>query len=111
MPHEMSRRDLLKHALIASTIAPAIPCISRRAHAAAPEPLDPTSPPAKAFAFVTDAAEVDTAAHRTFTPGQRCANCSQYSGAPTDASAGCAIFGGKLVPGAGWCKVWTARPG
>jgi High potential iron-sulfur protein len=76
---------------------------------AAPGAVDVGDPTAKALGFVMDAAKVDAAANPMFKPGQRCVNCMQYQGKATDASAPCAIFGGKSVPGAAWCKVWAQR--
>ena len=102
MQHQISRRALMKSALLAGVLVPSL------ARAADP-PVDENEPPAKAFGFVKDAAQVNASAQPTFKAGQRCAGCSQYQGKATDAVAGCSIFGGRTVPGGGWCKVWSAR--
>lgn len=111
MQHEMSRRDLIKRTLLASTFVPAFGLITRESNAADLTPLDSNDPTAKALAFVADAAHVDATANPNFKTGQHCANCMQYQGKPADATAACTIFPGHSVPAAGWCKVWVQRPG
>ena len=59
MQHEMSRRDLIKRTLLASTFVPAFGLITRESNAADLTPLDSNDPTAKALAFVADAAHVD----------------------------------------------------
>jgi hypothetical protein len=103
----MHRRDLLKGAMIGLATIPVLG-IPTRAGAAA---VDVNDAQAKALGFVLDAKTVDAKANPNFKPGQTCANCAQYKGAASDASAPCAIFAGKTVPGAGWCKVWATKPG
>lgn len=110
MQHDISRRHLIRNALLAGALVPALGLIAKRSDAAELTPLDPNDPTAKALAFVADAAKVDAAANPTFKPGQRCATCMQYQGKPTDATAGCTIFPNHSVPAAGWCKVWVQRP-
>ncbi len=111
MQHEISRRDLMKGALLASALVPALGLIGKNSQAAGLTPLDPNDPAAKALSFVTDASKVDASANPTFKAGQSCATCAQYQGKPTDATAGCNIFAGHSVPAGGWCKVWVPRPG
>ena len=111
MQHEMSRRDLIRRALLASTFVPALGLIARESRAADLTPLDLSDPTAKALGYVADAAHVDASANPNFKTGQHCANCAQYQGKPTDATAGCTIFPGHSVPAGGWCKVWMQRPG
>ncbi|HMK84949.1 MAG TPA: high-potential iron-sulfur protein [Steroidobacteraceae bacterium] len=110
MQHKISRRLLVKSGLIAGALAPAIGLIGK-ADAAGLPPLDPNDPTAKGLAFVTDAAKVNAAANPTYKPGQKCGNCAQYLGKPTEASAGCNLFPGHSVPQAGWCKAWAQKPG
>ncbi len=110
MPNDISRRHLIRNALLATALAPAVGLIARQSIAADLTPLDPNDPTAKALAFVADASKVDAAANPNFKPGQRCATCMQYQGKPTDATAGCTIFPHHSVPAAGWCKVWIQRP-
>jgi hypothetical protein len=111
MYHGISRRDLMKSALVASALVPALGLIGKKSWAADLTPLDPNDPAAKALGFVTDASKVDAAANPTFKPEQHCAACAQYQGAPTDATAACTIFAGHSVPAGGWCKAWVKRPG
>jgi len=101
----VSRRSLIKSALVGLAAIPVIVCPSR-AEAAV---LEASDPQAKALGFVTDAAAVDPKANPKFAAGQNCASCSQYKGKPTDATAPCVIFSMKTVPAAGWCKVWAKR--
>jgi hypothetical protein len=105
MQDEISRRDWMKGALIASTLG----LIARPSAAADLTPLEAADPTAKSLGFVTDASKVDASAHPTFKVGQRCAACAQYQGKPTDAKAACIIFAGRSVPAGGWCQVWTER--
>ena len=105
----ISRRSLIKGALIGLAAAPAAALLSREAAAA--ELLDPASPQAKALGYVHDATKVDTKANPMFKPGQVCTNCIQYTGKPDSAEGPCNLFPGKLVKGPGWCTVWVAKPG
>ena len=111
MNHGISRRDLMKSALVAGALAPALGLIAKSTWAADLTPLDPNDPTAKALGFVTDASKVDASANPTFKAGQHCAACAQFQGKPTDATAGCTIFAGHSVPAGGWCKAWVQRPG
>src|SRR5947199_8348575 len=98
MQHHISRRDLMKIALLAGAAVPALGLVGKDAHAADPTPVDANDATAKAFAFVTDASKVDTGANPTFRPTQRCASCLQFQGKRTDEAAGCNIFAGRSVP-------------
>ncbi len=110
MPHKISRRALVKSGLIAGALVPAIGLIGSNASAALP-PLDPNDPTAKGLAFVTDATKVNAGANPTYKPNQKCNNCAQYQGKPTDPVAGCNLFPGHSVPAGGWCKAWAQKPG
>jgi hypothetical protein len=66
-------------------------------------------PQAQALGYVTDAKRADKARFPKYAPPQRCAICQLYQGAATAATAPCAIFGGKLVAGPGWCSAYTPR--
>lgn len=109
MQHKISRRALVKSGLIAGALVPAIGLIGGAAQAAGLPPLDPNDPTAKALGFMTDATKVDAAANSTYKPNQKCSNCAQYQGKPSDSSAGCNIFAGHSVPAGGWCKVWAQK--
>jgi len=66
----------------------------------AQEPLSEDNPQARALGYV----EQSEAAAR------HCTNCLQATGDLSAEWVGCKIFPGKLVKGAGWCKVWSPRP-
>lgn len=103
------RRMLVKHGLVMGTLVPAIGILGSSAFAAALPPLDPSDPTAKALGFVPDAGKVDASANPTFKPTQKCGNCAQFQGKPSDAASGCNIFAGHSVPAGGWCKVWAPK--
>ena len=42
-------------------------------------------------------------------PKALCSNCNFYTGKPADANGPCAVFGGKLVAGKGWCASWVKK--
>jgi hypothetical protein len=103
------RRAVLKGALLGVAAVPVGALLGREA-VAAPVPLDPKDPQAKALGYVEDATKVDAKANPNFKAGQNCANCLQFTAKATDAQGPCNIFPGKLVKGGGWCKVWVKRP-
>ena len=105
---KLPRRTILKGALAALASIPVVAAVSR-AEAAAPAKLDPSDPQAKSLRYVPDTTKVDAAANPMHKPEQKCSNCAQYQGRPTDAVAGCNIFAGKQVEGNGWCMVWAKK--
>ena len=111
MSHDrISRRTLLKGALIGLATVPAASLLARNAHAAA-ELVDPASPQAKALGYTHDATKVDAKANPVYKTGQDCANCIQFTGKAGAADGPCNLFPGKTVKAAGWCKVWVLKPG
>ena len=106
----ISRRSLLKGALLTLAAAPAASLLSREAMAANPA-VDPNDAQAKILGYVTDATKVDAKANPNYKAGQHCANCIQYTGKAGDAEGGCNLFPGKSVKSGGWCKVWVLKPG
>ena len=78
MQRKISRRSVVKSGFIAGALLPAFSLKSGRAGAAAPPPLDPNDPTAKALGFVNDAAKVDGKTHPTFKAGQTCGTCAQF---------------------------------
>jgi hypothetical protein len=110
MQSKISRRALVKGALVAGAFIPAMGFVAD-AEAAGLPPLDPKDPTAQALGFVADAKSVDASANPTYKPTQKCSTCAQYQGKAGDATAGCNIFAGKSVPAGGWCKVWAQKPG
>mgnify|MGYP001108058144 FL=1 len=91
--HDKRRRAILKG--LASIPVLAITGYQTSAHAAMLSVDDPT---AKALAYT----------EKSTTEGQSCANCNLYQGGSA-ASGACAIFPGKDVAAAGWCKSWVAK--
>lgn len=71
--------------------------------------LSESDPTAKALGYVDDVAKVP-AGEPLLKPDARCANCLHYQGRPEAATAPCALFPGKAVPGKAWCKAWAAKP-
>lgn len=113
MDKKLPRRALLKGALAGLAAIPVVTIATRAnaaAPAAAPAKLDESDPTAKSLGYVHDTKLVDAKTNPTHKPEQHCGNCIQYKGKPTDATAPCTIFGGKLVAGTGWCKVWAKNP-
>ena|SRR5829696_8441953 len=106
---KISRRRLLQGALAGIAAVPAAALIARSAAAA--EPLSEADPAAKSLAYVTDASKVNAKANPNYKPGQKCANCLQYTGKAGAAEGLCALFPNKTVKAAGWCKVWMLKPG
>jgi len=111
MQNTISRRAVIKGGLIAGALVPAMGLIGNSAAAAALTPLDPNDPMAKAVKYAPDGSKVNASANPTFKPTQKCANCAQYQGKASDASAGCNIFAGHSVPAGGWCNVWAQKSG
>jgi hypothetical protein len=105
---KLPRRSVLKGALAGLAAIPVI-SIATRADAA-PQKLDPNDAQAKSLGYVADSTKVDAKTNPTHKPDQKCANCAQFQGKATDASAPCTIFAGKLVDSGGWCKVWVKKP-
>ncbi len=103
------RRAVLKGALMGIAAIPVTALLSRAE--AASGKVDPSEPQAKQLGYVEDATKVDAAANPNYKPGQICANCLQAPKAsPNDAEVGCNIFGGRMVSGKGWCKVYVKKP-
>jgi high potential iron-sulfur protein len=111
MQNKISRRVVLKSALIGGAFMPALDLFAGSAAAADLPPLDPNDPTAKALGFVTDSTKVDAGINPTHKPTQRCGTCAQFQGKAGEARGGCNIFTGHSVPQGGWCKVWAQKPG
>jgi len=111
MQKNISRRALVKGGLMMGALVPALGLVAERAAAADLPALDVNDPTAKALGFVPDTTKVDDKANTTHKPDQKCANCAQFQGKPTDARGGCNIFIGKSVPAGGWCKTWAKKAG
>ena len=81
--------------------------LRRPVFADARQRLDQSDAQAQAQGYTPDASKVDAARFPEYKAGQKCANCSLYSGGATDAFGGCVLFSDKLVAGQGWCKAYT----
>lgn len=100
MKHSLSRRELLKHGLMAGAMAPAFGLLANSAAFAANPMLDPADPQAQGLGYVA----------KSPNSGQTCANCSQYKGAAGASKGACLIFPGKDVAANGYCKAWAKKP-
>lgn len=103
----LSRRAFVKSAGAAATVAGTGFTGALRAETDLPR-VDEADPMAKALNYVEDATTVDAA--KRFSD-RFCNNCVLYAGTPEDTWAGCSIFPGKVVAGAGWCSAWAPRAG
>jgi hypothetical protein len=106
MQHGLSRRTLMKIALLQSALVPAFALFAKGSQAAVLTPLDEHDPAARAVNFVNDGSKLNAGTPKA---SHLCAICVRYQGKRTDATAGCNIFAGRSVPAGGWCKVWTQR--
>lgn len=108
---KLPRRDLLKGALAGLAAIPVVAVVDRAAAAApAAKALDVNNPQAKALGYILDTTKVDQKTNPMHKPDQKCNNCIQWKGAPTDKVAPCQIFQGQTVVANGWCKVWAKKP-
>lgn len=107
----LSRRELLKGALIGIAATSTASLVANTAHAGTPPMVSETDPQAKSLGYVADTAKVDPKVAPTHKPTQHCGNCIQFQGKLTDVTGGCNLFPGKHVAGKGWCKVWVHKPG
>lgn len=64
---------------------------------------------AAALGYVADATKADKAKYKNYAAGQACTNCALYQGKPTDATAACPLFAGKVVAGKGWCSAYAKK--
>jgi hypothetical protein len=72
--------------------------------------LSEDDPQAKSLSYVHDATTIDASKQPRYKAGQACRNCALYQGKSDDEWAGCSIFPGRLVNGAGWCSVYAPKP-
>lgn len=71
--------------------------------------LDEADPQAVALGYKADTTKVDAKKFPKHTNEQKCNNCQLYQGKAADATAPCAIFGGKSVAANGWCSAWVKK--
>lgn len=99
----ISRRRFVKSAGIAVAISGA-GLNSALADTESMPQVSEDDPMAKALNYVEDAKTVDAAKRAS---DRFCNNCALYTGSADDEWAGCQIFPGKSVAGAGWCSAWA----
>ena len=97
------RRGFLRLGGIA-VVAAAVPGL-----ASAQARVDEADAQAASLGFRNDTTKVDKAKFPKHTADQKCSNCQLFQGKPADATAPCAIFPGKVVPGNGWCSAWNKK--
>jgi hypothetical protein len=111
MLNKFTRRAMVKTGLIASAAVSSLGLIVNNVSIAADlAALDPKDPAAITLGFINDSTKVDAATNPTYRAEQKCVNCEQFQGKPSDVRGGCVLFPGKSVPAAGWCKVWRKLP-
>lgn len=102
-----SRRRFL--VLAAGTVAVALGLSMRRARAADLPHLAESDPQAKALGYREDTRMVVAASYPNHKPGEECAKCNFYKGAPGAKWGPCQIFPGKDVHFQGWCSAFTPK--
>jgi High potential iron-sulfur protein len=100
----MSRRTVL-----VSSAASCLAAVSAASFGQSAPALAESDPQAQALGYVADATRADKARFPKYAAGQHCGGCQLFQGQPTAATAPCALFAGKQVPGAGWCSAFVAR--
>jgi len=101
-----TRRSFLQ---LSASSGLALACDASRAQTPVPM-LNEADKQAQALGYVTEATRVNKARFPKYEAGQRCAACQLYQGQPTADVAPCSLFGGRQVPGTGWCSAFVARP-
>jgi hypothetical protein len=99
MNRNMTRRALVRGALVTGSLIPVTGFFINKLAIAAPAALDPSDPTAKTLGYVTKSAK----------PDQKCENCSQFQGKSGDSEGACTIFPGKSVASGGWCMSWVKK--
>ncbi|MCU0967820.1 MAG: high-potential iron-sulfur protein [Rubrivivax sp.] len=72
--------------------------------------VEETDDNAIALGYKHDTTKVDSKKYPSHRPDQKCNNCAFWQGTPTDAWAGCSMFGRKHIAAPGWCTAWR-KPG
>jgi hypothetical protein len=68
--------------------------------------VDENDEAAVALGYRNDTTRVDAKKYPNHDASQKCINCSFWQGQPSDAWAGCAMFGRKQIAAGGWCMAW-----
>ena len=98
-----------RRAFVMCVVASGTTLVASQASAQAAVPLAENDPQAVALGFKLDTAKADQAKYPKHDVSQACKGCQFFQGKPTDASAPCQLFAGKLVPGKGWCSAWVKK--
>ena len=99
-----SRRQTLKHLLLAAGAVAAWP---QRARSADLPHLSEKDPQAVALGYVEEATRADAKKFTGYDKSQSCENCVQLQGTEGAAFRPCQLFPGKAVAAKGWCSGWT----
>ena len=100
-----SRRDFV---VSLGAVGSALLAVQGHAQAVA---LSESDPQAVALGYRADATKVDAAKYPQHVAGQMCSGCNFFQGKPSDATAPCQLFAGKLVASKGWCSGWAKKLG
>jgi len=107
---KLSRRRFLRNAAVAFPIGVVV--LESTASAQEVPHLALDDPTAVALGYVHDAKTVDKTnqLNSRYEDGQSCTTCALLQGEPDAEWRPCAIFPGKLVAKAGWCRTWSPKP-
>jgi hypothetical protein len=105
--NDSSRRIFIARSLAGGCALAGFGAASSALAAAHVEETDET---AVALGYRLDSKRVDAQKYPTHSPQQRCVECAFWQGTPTDAFAGCAMFGRKQVSATGWCSAFAKKP-
>jgi hypothetical protein len=110
MSHPVSsdRRRFLSRVALGAAVLPLLRMAP--AQAADLPHVTPDDPTAKSLAYTDNAAMVDPKTETAFKLGSQCSKCAMFQAATLSGDwAGCAIFPGKAVNKAGWCRAFSAK--
>lgn len=68
--------------------------------------VDEADEGAVALGYKHDTTKVDGKKYPQHKPDQKCNGCQFWQGAPSDAWAGCSMFGRKQIAANGWCLAY-----
>ena len=102
-----SRRDFVGRAAGGACLLAALPV---RVAWAAPPRVEESDETAQQLGYRHDTKTVDKKKNPRHAATQECVNCALWQGTPTEAWAGCAMFGRKQIAARGWCQAWAAKP-
>ncbi|BEP61997.1 high-potential iron-sulfur protein [Variovorax sp. V213] len=103
---DASRRDFVGRAVGGVCLLAAVPVRVL----AAPPRVEENDETAVQLGYKHDTKNVDKKKYPRHAATQECVNCAMWQGTPTDAWAGCAMFGRKQVAAKGWCMAWAPKP-